>query len=194
MRDDQTTERGIARVLNMPVVSVNRAIKCGSIPAERKGGLVLVTREAASAYRGRPITDAEWARRERPSKSKSQGDAEKPDMGLIRFGANIRTDQIERHLFSNGINVELPAFTDETVQAAIRFGIDRLFTKGDVEVMLKSAERQRDRLWDAWLLDPIQRAQFPDGPPPLNFEYPDPLEEELRKSFRQSGEKNGTKN
>lgn len=97
------------------------------------------------------------------------------DMGWVRFGFEFANDKWQRLLLAHGINnIAAPPFEPEMATA---LASRNLFTRAEMYELLESCVKQRNRQWDEWVNDSVQRAQFPAGPTTLDFKYPDPEED-----------------
>lgn len=116
-----------------------------------------------------PITDK--VKRERRDRIERERQLTSYDRGWIAFGAEARDLDWQRHLLALGIkNIKPPPFYQDY---QLTLDGQRIFTRQQVELLLASAVQQRNNQWDDWVNDPVHRAQHPNGPPPLQFKYPD---------------------
>lgn len=137
-------------------------------------GVALTDEQVAAAKQVKaPITDKKL--KARMAEQRRQAPRIDLDFGWIRFGWEMCADAFLKHLLARGIDhIEPPPFDPEL---ATDMATRSLFTRAEVYALLDSSVKQRDRQWDEWIVDGIQRAQFPTGPAPLDFHYPEPLED-----------------
>ena len=86
-------------------------------------------------------------------------------VAINRAAYEMRDKEWSRYLIAKGIDVAGPKLP--SVLAA-DLAANRFFTRAQVYELLARSVRAAYAEWQEWLADPLYRAQFPNGPKPLD--------------------------
>jgi hypothetical protein len=143
----------------------------------------LISRTEIMMLFNRTLTDAEVAR-SRTVKAKSPGTEAKRqaalgvmlretlnkflpyDAGYVRAAIEARDQTWQNCLMAKNIEMASPPMPVDLIPD---MSAQQIFPRASVEILLTNVVRQRDVDWFSWALDPVERAQFPNGPEPLKI-------------------------
>jgi hypothetical protein len=143
----------------------------------------LISRAEIALLFGRTLTDTEFLRA-RTVRAKSPSTEAKRqaalgvmmretlakllpyDAGYVRAAVEARDQTWQNRLLAKNIEMASPPMP---VKLIPDMTAQEIFSRASVEILLVNAARERDMAWFSWTLDPVERAQFPNGPEQLKI-------------------------